>query len=242
MFSAKHFLGRAMPLALRRASAAMPFRRVALAGLVLALGACSRPETGFENAAWRPGAWVPFSTTPNVVTVDSLTAQRVRGNNTDVAAMAPEPGNVWPAQEAPRPTLLGGPEEAFRNVPEYRPTFVDQVPPARSPVPTPQATPQGTIQPPPRGSPGPGAGLPPPQELQRIPAQPAFVAPAAPPPRAEGRVLTDPSGRPAITTGQAGRVQGATQPGIGSSAVVRDGNVETWIGPDGQARTRVVPR
>jgi hypothetical protein len=53
-------------------------------------------------------------------------------------------------------------------------------------------------------------------------------------------VTIDPSGRPAITTGQAGRVRGFTQPGGGGGAVVRDGNVETWIGPDGQARSRVV--
>jgi hypothetical protein len=53
--------------------------------------------------------------------------------------------------------------------------------------------------------------------------------------------MTDPAGRPAIGAGEAGRVQSATQPGIGTSTVLRDGNVETWIGPDGQARTRVVP-
>jgi hypothetical protein len=59
--------------------------------------------------------------------------------------------------------------------------------------------------------------------------------------RLEGRALTDPSGRPAIGTGGTPRVQGFTQPGVGGGAVIRDGNVETWIGPDGQARTRVAP-
>jgi hypothetical protein len=55
-------------------------------------------------------------------------------------------------------------------------------------------------------------------------------------------VITDPAGRPAVTTGSAGNVRGFTQPGVGGGAVIRDGNVETWIGPDGQARSRVVPR
>ena len=54
-------------------------------------------------------------------------------------------------------------------------------------------------------------------------------------------MITDPSGRPAVTTGQAGRVRGVTQPGVGGGAVIRDGNVETWIGPDGRTQTRVVP-
>jgi hypothetical protein len=235
MFAAKQTSGRPMLLV-----AATPSRWVAAVAL-LALGACSRPDVGFEGAPWRPGAIVgSLGPRSDIVTNDSLTTRRVRGNNdAEFVALAPEPGNVWPAQETPRPTLMGGPEEAFRNVPEYRPTFVDPVPPARSPVPT---TP-GSAQPMPlpRGSAGPSAALPPPQELQRIPAQPAFTPPPPPPPRAEGRVLTDPSGRPAISTGQAGNVQGFTQPGTGGGAIVRDGNVETWIGPDGQARTRVVP-
>jgi hypothetical protein len=54
-------------------------------------------------------------------------------------------------------------------------------------------------------------------------------------------VITDPAGRPAVTTGSAGNVRGFTQQG-GGGAVIRDGNVETWIGPDGQARSRVVPQ
>jgi hypothetical protein len=128
---------------------------------------------------------------------------------------------------------MSGPEEAFRNIPEYRPQLIEPVPPARSPVPTPNA----------RGTSGSVTPLPPPRDAARIPVAPpptAFAPP--PPPSALGRATIDPAGRPATVTGEAGRVQSTTQPGVGTSAVVRDGNVETWIGPDGQARTRVVPR
>jgi hypothetical protein len=196
---------------------------------MLLLGACSGPDVGSSGAAWSP-----FTTSRNAVEVDSLTVQRIRGADPEFAPLAPEPGNVWPAQEGPRPTLLGSPEEAMRNIPEYRPSLIQGAPPARSPV---------ASGPPERGLPGStSAPPPPPASLQAPPratAQPPRQPPA--PPRAEGQVLTDPSGRPAISTGQAGNIQGFTQPG-GGGAVIRDGNVETWIGPDGQARTRVVPR
>jgi hypothetical protein len=227
-----------MPLALRSLTSAavrsaprgaVPALLPAL-GLALLLGACSTPEAG-SNLASLSGA----GGARNPITVDSLTVQRIRGGNPEFAPVAPEPGNVWPAQEAPRPTLLGSPDEAMQNIPEYRPSLIQGAPPARSPV----------AGPPERGLPSspPSAAAPPPPPLQAAPraaAQPPASTGTPPPPRAEGRVLTDPSGRPATSTGQAGSVQGFTQPGVGGGAVIRDGNVETWIGPDGQARTRVV--
>jgi hypothetical protein len=194
---------------------------------LLALGACSSPEVGFSGESWSP-----FASSRNVVAVDSLTVQRVRGSNPEFVPVTPEPGNVWPAQEAPRPTLLGSPDEAMRNIPEYRPSLIQGAPPARSPIPGP----------PERGLPGATTTAPIPlPDAPRVPAQPPGLPVTPPPPRAEGRVLTTPSGQPAIGTGQAGNVQGFTQPGGGGGAVIRDGNVETWIGPDGQTRTRVVP-
>ena len=201
-------------------------------GLALLLGACSAPQSGAGTGT----AWLPLSVGGNAVELDSLTAQRIRGANPEFAPLAPEAGNVWPAQEDPRPTLLGGPEEAMRNIPEYRPSLIEGAPPARSPVPTePQRAAPGSSSPPP---PPPAAQQAPP----RAASEPLPGRSAPPPPRTEGRALTDPSGRPAVGTGQAGSIQGFTQPGGGGGAVIRDGNVETWIGPDGQARTRVVPR
>lgn len=221
-----------MPFAIRRSREApttlRPRGAVPAIGLLLLLGACAQPETGFvENL------WSPFSASRSVVTLDSVTVQRVRGTAVETAPLQPEPGNVWPEQEAPRPTLMSGPEEAFRNIPEYRPQLIEPVPPARSPVPTPNA----------RGTSGSFVPIPAPGEAPRTTvAQPPTAIAPPPPPSAVGRATTDPSGRPATITNEAGRVQSATQPGVGTSSIVRDGNVETWIGPDGQARTRVVPR
>ena len=201
-----------MPLANRSLSRAA----LALLGPALLLGACSVAD----------GPSSPFASARNTVTLDSLTAQRVRGANPEFAPVTAEPGNVWPAQEGPRPTLLGSPDEAMQNIPDYRPSLIEGAPPARSPL-----SPQGSSSPVPP--------LPPVQPQRVTPAAPPAVAPPAP--RTEGRALTDPSGRPAISTGQAGRVEGFTQPGQGGGAVIRDGNVETWIGPDGQVRTRIAP-
>lgn len=214
-----------MPFAIR----SLPRTTLPALGTALLLGACAA-QPGAEPGA---AAWSPFASTRNTVTLDSLTAQRVRGANPDFAPVVPEPGNVWPAQEAPRPTLLGSPDEAMRDIPDYRPSLIQGAPPARSPL----------SGPPERGLPGASAAapMPPAAGPQRVmPATPP-TAIAPPPPPGVGRPLIDPSGRPAVSTGQAGRVQGFTQPGQGGGTVVRDGNVETWIGSDGQVRTRVVP-
>lgn len=193
-------------------------------GLILVAG-CAAPDLDVGG-----GAWMPLSANRNAVAMESLTIQRIRGANPEVAAIQAEPGQVWPEPERERPTLLGGPEEAFRNIPEYRPAIPDS----------------GQPRPPVAGMPPRGSSSPPPAAIPAVaaPAPATAPRPSLPPvpPRTEGRVTTDPAGRPAIITGGQGNVSGFTQPGQGGGAVIRDGNVETWIGPDGQARSRVVPR
>lgn len=206
--------------------------RVLALALALPAAACSSSDL--------PSAFTPFSGPTNVVASDSLTVQRVRGGNPTVEPLTPEDGNVWPAAEGPRPTLLSGPDEAMRNIPDYRPSLIQGAPPATSPVPTQRSEPGPRAR---RGTAGnPSDPLPlnePPRSPVATPAPGATSpTPAAPRP---GQALIDPSGRPAIGTGGTGRVQGFTQPGQGGGAVIRDGNVETWIGPDGQSRTRVAP-
>jgi hypothetical protein len=209
-----HFITRRVPAA----------RGVPALGLLLLLGGCGSASVPSVDA----GAWMPFSANRNIVTSDSVTVQRLRGANPEVAPIEAEPGNVWPEPERDRPTLLSGPDEAMRNIPEYRPMLTDPLAGSRPPV---------------AGMPGrPGASAAPPAEPQRFPVNPPATAPTPPAPRAEGQVLTSPSGRPAVVTGEAGRVRGVTQPGVGGGAVIRDGNVETWIGPDGRTNTRVVPQ
>ncbi|WP_203074378.1 hypothetical protein [Falsiroseomonas ponticola] len=210
-------------------------------GLALLATACSGDlsSVGSSISAGFDSLWSPFMGPTNVVASDSLTVQRVRGSNPAVEPLVPEAGNVWPAEEAPRPTLLGGPDEAMRNIPAYRPSLIDGAPAASSPVPTPGDQP--AARPARRGSSTPPAGPGAPGDFARSPA--AAAAPGAlspPPPRVEGRALTTPSGQAVTGTGGTGRVQGYTGP-QGGGAVVRDGNVETWIGPDGRTSTRVVP-
>ncbi len=214
-------------------------RLPALAVVVLAAG-CSGPvdfsESGSGASSTMDRIFAPFSGRREVVAADSLTAQRLRGQNPAVEPLLPEAGNVWPEPEAPRPTLLSGPDEAMRNIPNYSPSMIEGAPPASSPVPTPgaQGAPRAR-----RGSSTPPGELPPPGDAPRAGVLPQPTSPSAPPPPAVGRVTTSPSGQPAIITNEAGRVRGVTQPGVGGGAVIRDGNVETWVGPDGRTHSRV---
>lgn len=215
-------------------------RRLPVLAAVLLAAGCSGPvdfgNIGSGVSSTVDSIFSPFSGNRAVVAADSLTAQRVRGSNPAVEPLLPESGNVWPEPETPRPTLLSGPDEAMRNIPTYRPSLVEGAPAAASPVPSPGEAPPQRRR---RGSSTQPAELGAPVEPPRAPVSPGFAA--TPPARSGvGSVTTDPSGRPAVITNEAGRVRGFSQPGVGGGAVVRDGNVETWIGPDGQARTRVV--
>lgn len=174
-----------------------PTRRTLRASLLaasLSLGACSSSDFAMPDLGLG-GLLSPFMGPTNVVAADSLTVQRVRGGNPEIEPLLPEPGNVWPEAEAPRPTLMGGPDEAFRNIPSYTPSLIQGSPPAQSPVATP-GVPRGPV---------------------------ADVTPPA-------RITAEPTSSRRNTT---------VAPTAGG-AVVRDGNVETFIGPDGQTRTRIV--
>lgn len=209
-------------------------RGASLVALLLLAG-CSSGQMGSAVSGTMDRLWSPFMGPSNVVASDSLTVQRVRGADPVVEPLLPEPGDVWPAQEAARPNLMGGPEEAMRNIPSYRPSLIEGAPAAASPVPTPGDRPRR------RGSSTPPANPDVPPDFARMPANPAPVGANSPPPaRLEGRALTTPSGRSVTSTGGTSRVQGYTGP-QGGGAVIRDGNVETWIGPDGRTSTRVAP-
>ncbi len=198
--------------------------------MALGLGACS----GFDSATsatqdaigsgggrlgmpWGgPRSTVPMS--------ESLTMQRVRGGVGDAGVMAPEAGNVWPEQEAPRATLAN-PDEALRGIPSYQP---GEAPPAmprqrRSSTTPPDllATPQS-----------------PPQLRSPAPPQPIVPPPAA---RADGRVIQTPQGA-VVTSGGTDRIQSYNRPGGGSGVIHQDGNVATITGPDGRTQQVIVPR
>lgn len=202
--------------------------RLPVLGLALLAAGCS--DGGMGSSLWSP-----FMGPTNVVASDSLTVQRVRGTNPAVEPLVPEAGDVWPAQEAPRGDL-SNPDEAMRNIPVYRPSLIDGAPAASSPVATPGDRPARRP-----GSSTPPGSLGPPGAFLSTPAPVRPPGAASPPsPRLEGRALTSPSGQSVTGTGGTPRVQGYTGPG-GGGAVIRDGNVETWIGPNGQSSTRIAP-
>jgi hypothetical protein len=216
--------------------------RLPLLGMALLASGCSSiempslPSVGdMSLGSVGDMLWAPFMGPSNVVASNSLTVQRVRGGNPSVEPLVPESGNVWPAEEAPRPTLLGNPDEAMRNIPAYRPSLIEGAPPAASPVATPSARPSR------RGSSTPPALLGAPGDFARSPAMQAAPGALSPPPRRrEGEAMTTPQGGSVTATGGSSRMQGFTGP-QGGGAVIRDGNVETWIGPDGRTSTRIVP-
>jgi hypothetical protein len=179
--------------------------------------------------------WAPVST--RAVDTDSLTVRRVVGGvaNVSIAPLTPEPGDIWPLQEAPRVTLAD-PEEALRNIPPYRPEGM-----RARPLPPP-----GEEQrPPPRRPARGGAAAPSPPQPRadlRIPAQPPALPATPPPARAEGRVIPHPGGQ-GITTGGTERYQTYNEPGTASGGIAfPEGPTTTLIGPGGRVHVAPTPR
>ncbi|MCX8134698.1 MAG: hypothetical protein N3D18_12140 [Roseococcus sp.] len=186
-------------------------------GLLLALGACADlqgprlPGPSFGAFSFGP----QWGGTPVELPSNSLTVQRVRGR---VAAapetLQPEPGSIWPAQEAPRATLAD-PEEVLRGAsPPRRPVGSSTAPDLLEP---------------------PRAGL---GRMPRLEAAPAG-APAAPP-RSDGQAIPTPSG-PVVTTGGAGRVQSTLSP-QGPGLAIREGASTTLLTPGEPPRQVPTPR
>jgi len=173
----------------------------------------------------------PFGRSDPIGAPDSLTTRRVMGVVTDVPPLMPEPGNVWPAEEAPRATLQN--PDAVPPQTGANPPPLDRTREPRSPgrpteaVPYPRrgsSTALPPLDPPP---PVPSASVPPPSSF------------SPPPPRAEGQVIPVPGGPPATITGSAGNIQTFTQPGIGTGTAIRQNGSTLLIQPDGS--TVVVP-
>lgn len=162
---------------------------------------------------------------------DSLTVQRVTGRAPEVEPLRPEPGDMWPAEEAPRATLAN-PEEALQGIPTYRPGSGADAP--ETPPPPPPIRRRGSSSLPPDA-------LPVAPERRSPVAEPALPV-TPPPPRREGRPVQLPDGSFATGTGDTGRVQGLVTQGGGTGAAVDQGNTEVIIGPDGQVRQVLRPR
>jgi len=221
-----------------------PFRRIGLPLVLLpslALAACA-PEID----------WAPFGRTDPIGAPDSLTVRRVMGAQADVPPLLAEPGDVWPAQEAPRATLQnpdavssqgqqpsGVLERAReRGVPPPPPRLRSEQPGPDVPpevAPNPRAPLPGTRR---RGSSA--EALPP---LDPPPVPRAGVPrgePATPPARLGGnRVVPVPGGPPATITGPTGGITTYTQPGGQSGTAIQQPGSTTLFGPTGGVQ--VVP-
>jgi len=221
-------------------------RRGAPLALALLLGGCF----GDIDAA-------PFGRTDPIGAADSLTVRRVLGAPIEAPPLLPEPGNVWPAEEAPRATLQN-PEAATVPPGARQPSApLERAREQRGRAPDGDApnSRQGGADVPPEAAPNPRAPVPgtavprrrgsvealPPLDPPPVPRAgvPAGAPPTPPEPRVEGTVLPVPGGPPATITGGTGSVQSYTQPGVGTGTAIRGPNSTTLIGPDGGVQ--VVP-
>ncbi|MFT8244591.1 hypothetical protein [Roseomonas sp. BN140053] len=190
-----------------------------------------------------------------LVAPDSLTVQRITGQNLNAEPLLPEDGNVWPTEEPAR-TTLANPDQPQRQPPLQAPAL-ERAARERGSPPQPRILSDGPGPAvPPEAAPNPrapvpgtarrGSGTPPPGPLDplappRVPA--ARGEPATPPaPRADGRVIPIPGGGPAVTSGGTGSYQTFTTPGGGSGLAVPQGPTTTLIGPEGQVQVVPSPR
>jgi hypothetical protein len=160
---------------------------------------------------------------------DSLTIRRVMGDTASIERVDNDAALGWVGPEAPRSTL-GNPDEAVRNIPEYRP------------VPRPNL--ESDVRP--RGS----ATPPPPSTIResRIPGPArvdAFAPPAAvtgtPDPNRPGQIIAVPGGPPAVLgVGSGGQTPYTRAGQPGGVAVDNGAGAVTLLGSDGSIR--VVPR
>ena len=183
--------------------------------LLVALGGCQSTTGQFADGLFS----APWGGMRPATPGDSLTIARVRGAAVTSPAepLQPEPGNVGPAEEAPRATLAN-PDAALRGIPSYRPGG--------------EARPLDSLTPP-AAEPGPRRGA---------AVRPrGSSSPPPPPRRADGQVVLTPQG-PVVTSGGTDRVQSFTTPGGGSGIITRDGPNATVIGPDGRVQTVPAPR
>ncbi len=227
----------------------------ALLASVALLGGCSwgAPALTTEADAGFGAPFLPWSRPTAVTLADSYTVRRLRGAEGEPveARLQVEPGNVWPAEEAPRATLAN-PDAALRGVPPWRPGEgrsardlpVDErpggplVPPrADATIPDNEQRPQRRAR---RGAPPPPfLPQPEPERVEVLPVPPGANAP--PPRRADGEVVLTPNG-PVVTSGGTSRVQGFTTPGGGGGVIHRDGGFTTVVPSGGPPQTFPTPR
>ena len=209
-----------------RSGADRYMRRTALLGLLLALPGCTGFGEFLDHTFTAPG------TIPTLPMADSENVRRALGQPAMVEPLGPEPGNVWPRQQGPDPTLtdIGRQQDTGekRGFPATTvPGATPGLPAGRQPRPRGSSTPPGTMQ---RG------------------ADP--LAPAVQPnPRSSvggqgpaGGIVNTPQG-PAVDTGGTQGYRTLNSPRGPGAIMVPNGNgTSTIINPDGSVQTVPTPR
>jgi hypothetical protein len=204
-------------------------RRIALLGLALTLSGC-----GYATW-WNP----PFSggSNPNLPLGDSENMRRVMGNAAPTEPLLTEPGDIWPGQLQPAPTL------------QDLETKGGLTPQPEAPVP---GSPLSRGIEPPSLAPTPnlGSSTPPGNATPRLPAPqtaPPLTSYATPPTvvspnGTSGKIVQTPGG-PSVVTGGGPGYQTTQTPGGGQSIVVPNGNgTSTVIHADGRIETIPTPK
>ena len=204
-------------------------RRTALLGLLLALPGCTGFGEFLDHTFTGPG------TNPTLPMADSENVRRALGRPAEIETLGPEPGNVWPRQQGPDPTLtdIGRQPNTERG---FQPTTV------------PGATPGLPAGRQPRPTTGPRGSSTPPGSVQRG-ADPLAPVGVQPPPRSSaggqgpaGGIVNTPQG-PAVDTGGTQGYRTLNGPRGAGAIMVPNGNgTSTIINPDGSVQTVPTPR
>ncbi len=169
----------------------------------------NRTASGAFEGVVNLGSFMPWGGTRPDSPGDSLTVQRVRGVTATAEPLLPEAGNVWPAPEAPRATLMN-PDQAMRGIPNY---------------PTPAALSEPDQRSERRGTGGPF--VPAPASAAPVPPAPqSALPPLAPLPAMADRpagVVQTPRGAVVPST-TVGNTSTFNTPGGPSGTMTRDGN------------------
>lgn len=203
-------------------------RPFVLACLLLSLTGCTGFRTFIDHTFSLPGV------NPNQPRADSENVRRALGHPAEIETLGPEPGNVWPVQQGPDPTLADlqqnqGRESQRGFPPTAVPGAEPGLPAGRQPRPRGSSTPPGSVEPGAAPVPGPGVLAPRPRS-------------AVPGPKSGGGVVQTPSG-PAVDTGGTTGYRQLNGPSGPGSIMVPNGNgTSTVINPNGTVQTVPTPR
>jgi hypothetical protein len=209
--------------------------RFASLGLAMLLAGCGYAT--WANAPFTAGS------NPHAPVGSSENLRRAMGENAEVPALTPEPGNIWPGPLPPMPSLgdlerqgnlQSLPEQPVPGSPLNRGTAPGQLSGPLAPSLPPQVS-HGSSTPPSSNQPG-LATIP-------IPSPSSPRTQATPPARGPAGQTVPTREGPGVTTGGGQGYQTMTLPGGGTAIVVPNGNgTSTVIKPDGTIETVPTPR